>query len=37
MNKIFLKIAKDVLGVGTITTIATILFVEYVKHYEKTH
>lgn len=37
MNKVFLNIVKNALGVGTITTVATVLFIEYLKHYEKTH
>ena len=37
MNKVFVNAIKNILGVGSITTIATILFIEYVKHYEKTH
>lgn len=37
MNKVFLNIVKNLLGVGTITTVATVLFIEYLKYYEKTH
>ena len=37
MNKVFIKAAKDILSVGAIAAFATILFVKYVKHYEKTH
>ena len=30
-------IIKNIIGVTAITTIATTLFVKYVKHYEKKH